>query len=311
MVCYICLFCKKKYNNKRDHRNHIKKCEDTFISQIEKYKLYDKNQLLNLFLIHIEKKKLLPIEYKCDTCNKKYKSYNGLKYHILNQCERTNLSLNEKIKNKYNITNNKTHNNKTNICNGNIYNNTSNTNNTNNTNTNNLNNTQNNFNFSLIPYNKIKYDTIELDQVKNLIEIPGEAITSLTNHIFFNSENKNNHVIFCPNLKDNQIQVFTQNKFSPDGWEIINKKSFFEDMIDSQIFTLEQMKNFNEEEDNPLEIKSYSGFNNLVKELDINKSVKKDFVNKLNNLCYQNKTMIKNTRDKLLEFKKQKENLIK
>jgi hypothetical protein len=291
------------------NKNHTKYCEKKFISQIEKYKLYDKNKLLDLFFINTNKNidNFLLTEYKCNTCNKEYKSYNGLKYHLINNiCKKSTINICDKIKNKYNITNNITNKNnnkinkinKTNICNGNIYNNI---------NTNNTNNTQNNFNFSLTPYNKIKYDTIELDQVKNLIEIPGEAITTLTNHIFFNSENKNNHVIFCPNLKDNQIQVYTQNKFSPDGWEIINKKSFFEDMINAQIFTLEQMKEFNEEEDNPLEIKSYTGFNNLVKELDSNKSVKKDFVNKLNNLCYQNKSIVKNTRDKILELKKQKQ----
>jgi len=54
----------------------------------------------------------------------------------------------------------------------------------------------------------------------------------------------------------------------------------------------------------PLEIKDFSGFNNLIKELNSNKAVKKEYVTKLNNLCYQNNSIIKTTREKLQELKK-------
>jgi uncharacterized coiled-coil protein SlyX len=77
-------------------------------------------------------------------------------------------------------------------------------------------------------------------------------------------------------------------------------------MIETQLFTLENLRDFNEEEGNPLEIKSYTGFNNLVKELDTNKAVKKEFVNKLNNLCYQNKSIVKKTREQISMLAKEK-----
>jgi hypothetical protein len=77
-------------------------------------------------------------------------------------------------------------------------------------------------------------------------------------------------------------------------------------MIETQLFTLEGLKEFNEEEGNPLEIKSYTKFNNLVKELDKNKAVKKEFVNKLNNLCYQNKFIVKKTREQISMLAKEK-----
>jgi hypothetical protein len=115
--------------------------------------------------------------------------------------------------------------------------------------------------------------------------------------IFFDPANKENHVIFCPNLKDNQILVYTKNSLSPDGWEFVNKKEFFTEMIRRQIYELEKIKNFNEEEDNPLEINSYVGFNRMTNEIKTNNIVKKEYMKKLNNVCYQNKLIVQKTKE--------------
>jgi len=45
--------------------------------------------------------------------------------------------------------------------------------------------------------------------------------------------------------------VYNKNQFSPDGWEIVEKKEFFEEMMRRQLFTLVNIKNCNDEEDNP------------------------------------------------------------
>jgi len=113
---------------------------------------------------------------------KVYKSYNGLKDHL--------------IKNKCGM-------NKIDICDR-IINNTSNTSNTynttntncNNNNTNITNNTQNNI--KLVPYDEIKYDYMEESVLRNAFEILGEAFQSITTDTFFNPDNKENHVIYCP-----------------------------------------------------------------------------------------------------------------
>lgn len=170
-------------------------------------------------------------------------------------------------------------------------------------------NVQNNIN--LVSYDKIKYDYMDLDVVKRLFEVPGEALPAMTLITFFNPNNEENHVIFCPNLKDTQIYIYNKNQFSPDGWSIVEKKEFFEEMMRKQLFTLVKIKNCNDEEDNPLEINDYTGFNNLIRELNSNKAVKKEYITKLNNLCYQNKDIVKNTREKLQDLKRLKNKQIK
>ena len=283
MVYYTCLYCKKEVKHKWNYNVHEDHCKEKFDEQINKFKAYDKINLLECFFnctkIKLNINNILQKKHECNICKKNYKSYNGLKKHLIkNNCKK-------EIKNKKSITKNIT------------------------TITNNITNNLNiNNNIQMLPYDKIKYDYMELDTVKELFEIPGEALPNMTQLTFFDPKNKENHVIFCPNLKDNQIHVYTKNKFSPDGWEMINKKTFFEQMIQWQIFTLERLKEFNEEEENPLEIKNYIGFNNLVKELDTNKEVKKEYINKLNNLCYQNKEIVKETRDKILALKMSKNN---
>jgi hypothetical protein len=150
--------------------------------------------------------------YRCKTCNKKYNSYNGLKRHIVtNGCETTNLDICDKIKNKLN---NKIINNSSNNT---INNNSNNTNNY---------NTQNNINnnIKLVPYDDIKYEYMKESVLRKAFEIPGEAFQSITTDTFFDPENKENHVIYCPNLKDNQIHVFNGNKFTGDGWEVCLQK---------------------------------------------------------------------------------------
>jgi hypothetical protein len=295
MVFYKCIYCQKGYNHKSNYKYHlkkIKKCEDYLNMQISKYKNYNKFELMTEYFKFI-KNNVNTIDTNIQPSN------------IKNKVKMSNSNLNP-IDNKINNTKNvKTNNIKTNnIQTNNIQNKITNTQN----NINVQNNVQNNIthNIKLSPYNKIRYDYIEIDTVKQLFEVSGEALPAMTQLTFFNPNNKNNHVIFCTNLRDNQIQVYTKYKFSPDGWEIVDKKQFFEQMIETQLFTLEGLKEFNEEEGNPLEIKNYTGFNNLVKELDKNKAVKKEFVNKLNNLCYQNKSIVKKTREQISLLAKEK-----
>lgn len=109
----------------------------------------------------------------------------------------------------------------------------------------------------------------------------------------------------CKGVKDKQVYVYKQNELSPDGWELVDKKELFSDMIRKQTTTLGQIKDYNIKEDNPLEIKDYTGFNNLIKELNT-KETKQEFINKINNICYQNKAIVQKTRKEIDTSKKQK-----
>ena len=130
-------------------------------------------------------------------------------------------------------------------------------------------------------------------------EIPGEAFQSITADTFFNPNNKEQHVIFCPNLKDSQIHVYNGNKFSLDGWDIMNKKDFFKEMIKKQMNTLDKIFRCNQEDDNFLELKNTIGFKNLLREYNNNDEVIKEYTAKLNTLCYKNNQIIKDTKDTL------------
>ena len=96
MVKYICLYCKKDFVKRWNYSTHFKSCEYNFNKIITKYKSYNKNILIDEY-IQATKDKI----YICEFCKKKYTSYNGLKIHIkTNGCEKTELSICEKIKNK-------------------------------------------------------------------------------------------------------------------------------------------------------------------------------------------------------------------
>ncbi len=309
MVKYICLYCKKDFVKKSTYDYHIKSCENKFNKIINKYKLYTNENLLNEYNEVIKVSKNKNNNYTCEKCNKSYTSYNGLKLHIrTNSCEKTNLSLYEKIQKKLELTNNQQI-----ITTNNINNtNSNNTNNINNSNNNiSNNNTQNNItnNIKLVPYDEIKYDYMKESVLKNAFAIPGEAFQSITTDIFFDPDNKENHVIYCPNLKDSQIHVFNGNKFTGDGWDVLDKKKFFKEMLTKQMNTLEKIFRCNEDDDNPLEIDNIVGFTNLLKEFNKNNDVIKEYTNKLNTICYKNNSMVKNTIDETKE--ESKDNKIK
>jgi len=295
MVKYACLYCKKIFDQRWNHSVHIKSCEIKFNKIIDSYKSYTINGMLKEYIDIINnnesnKEKI----YRCKTCNKKYNSYNGLKRHIVtNGCETTNLDICDKIKNKLNVNNKIINNSSNNTINNN-------SNNTNNIQTQNNYNTQNNINnnIKLVPYDDIKYDYMKESVLRKAFEIPGEAFQSITTDTFFDPENKENHVIYCPNLKDNQIHVFNGNKFTGDGWDVLDKKKFFAEMLTKQMRTLEKIFRCNEEDDNPLEIDNIVGFTNLLKEFNANNDVIKEYTAKLNTICYRNNPIIKNTIDK-------------
>jgi hypothetical protein len=139
MTVYKCLYCKKIYNHKSDHKKHENICLKKFNLIIEKYKSYNKIDLISEFFNY---DKVNINNYICEKCDKTYTSINGFKNH--------------KMKCKYNKTNiindNK---NITNIQGNQITNNFNNTNMQNNI-TNNINN-----NINLITYDDIKYDYIK------------------------------------------------------------------------------------------------------------------------------------------------------
>jgi hypothetical protein len=279
MVCYKCIYCQQTFiykGNYVSHNKNIQKCKNKFEEQIIRYKKYTNEKLLydyNNLIINES-------NYKCKFCYKNYNSYNGLKRHLLECCStKQNTSCITNTNNTINNTTNNITNNVTNNTNNGIINN----------------GTINITNINLTPYDKIKYDEIELDLLKELFEIPGMALAKLTHCIFFDPENKENHVIFCPNLKDNQILVYTKNELSPDGWEFIDKKEFFEGMIRSQLFILGNLRDYNIKEENPLEIKSFDNFNNMLKKMDLDEK-KKEYIKKLNNICYQNNSIVQKTR---------------
>jgi hypothetical protein len=139
------------------------------------------------------------------------------------------------------------------------------------------------------------------DVLINAFEVPGEAFQSITADTFFDPNKKENHVIFCPNLKDGQIHVYNGNKFSADGWDVVEKKEFFKEMLKKQMGTLKRIYDCNDRDDNPLEIRNMTGFVNLLKEFHANNEVIKEYTTKLNTLCYKNNSMIKKTKQEMLE----------
>lgn len=278
MVKYNCIYCKKDYNHKGNFLTHHIKCKKLFELKINTYKSISIYNLLNEITeltIYKNNTKLNEDnnknKYSCEKCGNNYLSYNGLKKHKLKCLNQINI--NNKQNNISNINTN----------NGFVNNGTINI-------TNNIN---------LTPYDKIRYDQIEMDFAKELIEIPGEALPKLTHLIFFDPANKENHVILCPNLKDGQILVYTKNSLSPDGWEFVDKKDFFTKMIMNQITELENIRDFNEAEDNELGITSYVGFNKMTREMRTNENVKKEYIKKLNNVCYQNNSIVQQTKEEI------------
>ena len=163
-----------------------------------------------------------------------------------------------------------------------------------------------NNNIQLVPYDDIKYDFMKPSVLRNAFEIPGEAFQSITADTFFNPNKKENHVIFCPNLKDGQIHVYNGNKFSGDGWDVVEKKDFFKQMLIKQMRTLEKIKQCNDLDDNPLEINNIIGFSNLLREFNANNDVIKEYTAKLNTLCYKNNPIVKKTKEESKEIKIQK-----
>ena len=292
MVKYTCLYCKKIFNLKGNHTVHIKSCENKFNKNINNYKLYTINEMIKEYIDIINNNYKAKEEkiYSCNTCYKIYNSYNGLKRHTTtNGCISSNLDICNKIMQKYNVNNS---------------NNSNNTINTTNIQTQN-NNTQNNYNINnnikLVPYDDIKYDYMKESVLHKAFEIPGEAFQSITADTFFDPENKENHVIYCPNLKDKQIHVYNGNKFSADGWDVLDKKKFFKEMLTKQMKTLEKIFKYNEEDDNILEINNIVGFTNLLKEFNANNDVIKEYSDKLNTLCYKNNILVKNTREEKIK----------
>jgi hypothetical protein len=299
MVNYICLYCKKNFGKKSNYCYHTNSCIKNFNKLIKMYKSYDVKEMLESFNKYINKKK-----YKCENCSKIFCSNYGFKKHMKKQnCELVSDNQeNEKI-NKiiYNLRNNSAPINNINNTTNNIDNSTTNnidnstTNNIDNSTTNNI--TNNITNINLIPYDKIKYD-INPATLKEAIEVPGKAFQTLTKYVFFDPEKKENHVIFCPNLKNTTIYVYNNDKLSEDGWSIINKKEFFKSMLCKQFQTLLILKDNNDKKQNKLKIKSFVGFNNLVNEFGKDDSIIKEQTEKLNSLCYQNKNIVKNTKNK-------------
>ena len=304
MVKFTCLYCLREYLKKSHYISHHKTCERKFNEVITLYKNYTKENLMAEYNnIIIGKKKILN-KHQCDICGTIYSTHNGLKHHKKQKdCNTAQESFCDRIKKKYedndlNIKINE------NIPNTIILNDTSNSNNTinsNNTNNTNIqtqnNNTQINVqnNIKLVPYNDIKYDYMSPDVLINAFEIPGKAFESITADTFFHPKRKENHVIFCPNLKDDQIHVYNGNLFTADGWEYMEKKEFFREMLKKQMETLKTIYEQNEMDDNPLELRNLTGFINLLKHFYVNNEVIKEYTERLNTLCYEKNKVAKNT----------------
>lgn len=318
MVLFKCIYCKKEFNHKGNYLKHNELCKKRLEELVTKYKSYNKEILLKKLdlVTNSSSLEIYCEKYKCKNCEKIYKSYNGLKEHLIkNKCGKNKMDICDRIINNYNNKMVKVVNNTSNTYN------TTNTNcNTNCNNNNNNTNITNNYNIQLMPYDEIKYDYMKESVLKQAFEIlqrvnftkesfvkcPGEAFQSITADTFFNPDNKENHVIYCPNLKDGQIHVYNRNKFSTDGWEVclqkqtnppygdvVNKKQFFKEMIRRQMNTLEKIFKCNEDDDNILELTNITGFKNLLKEYNANDEVIKEYSAKLNTLCYKNNKIVK------------------
>jgi len=273
----------KKYRS----RHSCDICNKIF-KTITNYKYHIEHNVCNK--IKVSRKK----EIKCDICEKIFTDKRSLIYHQNKVVCKKSQNTNELLVTKNNLPIIITNSNNTN------------SNNVSNIQTQN-NNTQNNItnNIKLVPYDEIKYDYMRESVLRKAFEIPGEAFQSITTDTFFDPENKENHVIYCPNLKDNQIHVFNGNKFTGDGWDVLDKKKFFKEMLTKQMRTLEQIFKCNEEDDNPLEIDNIVGFTNLLKEFNANNDVIKEYTTKLNTICYKNNSIVKKTLDESKEESKE------
>ena len=301
MVKYTCMYCKKDFKQKIHISIHVKSCENKFNLIISKYKKYSIVNMLKEYTdaITITITNTKNNNYECKICSRTYTSYNGLKKHVLkNNCKQVQLDIFDRIKQKYDInntTNINSNNTKIQIQNNNTLNNE--------TNIGTLNNYNISNNIKLVPYDDIKYDYMSADVLINAFEIPGEAFQSITADTFFHPKRKENHVIFCPNLKDGQIHVYNGNKFSVDGWDVVEKKEFFKEMLKKQMQTLKRIYECNDRDDNPLELTNMTGFVNLIKEFHANNEVIKEYTGKINTLCYKNNEVVKNTKEETKEMK--------
>lgn len=85
MVKYKCLYCSRIFNHKAFYKTHEEKCLEKFNKTINKFKSYNRIDLLrDFFTGNVITNKT----YDCPNCAKKYNSYNGLKSHKL-KCKET------------------------------------------------------------------------------------------------------------------------------------------------------------------------------------------------------------------------------
>ena len=278
MVYYKCIYCQKKFVHKahyNKHHNSKMRCKITLENQINYYKNFNKSKCIDEYLsiINILSKQT----YKCEDCGMLFSCFTELKNHITNfMCNQIPLT-------------------KTNITNSNININSNNTTNNNTANTVNINN-----NFNLVPFDKIKYDYVSEDVLKQIFEVPGEALPLMTKVVFFDKTNPENNIIFCPNLKDEFVYVYTNSPHSKDGWERQYKKDFYSTLMQRQLFSLDAFKELLDDDENYLDISSFEGYNKMSNAIRTNKKVKKEYIDRISYISYDNRELVKSTKSRFL-----------
>lgn len=286
MVFYKCMYCQKKFDHKALFNKHNKtKCSTEFEKQIQHYKSFDKFKCFSEILLLKNK---ISQTYKCEDCCTLFSCFTELKNHIIEGlCEK--LVINKQHKANANVTTNSNSNNTITNSNNTI------TNSNNTANTVNINN-----NFNLVPFDKIQYDYVSEDVLKQIFEVPGEALPLMTKVIFFDKTNPENNIIFCPNLKDEFVYVYTNSPHSKDGWERQYKKDFYSTLMQRQLFSLDAFKELLDDDENYLDISSFSGYEKMSKAIRTDKKVKKEYIDKIAYISYDNRELVKNTKSKLL-----------
>lgn len=274
MVIYKCIYCQKLFEHKGHFEKHNKinfKCIEFLEDQIQYYKNLDKIKMLN----ELNQKNM----YMCEDCKMSFTCFTDMKNHFINNCcidKNVNKSKKNKLVKTTNIINN-----------NNAIINTANTVNINN-------------NFNLIPFDKIKYDYVPEEVLKQIFEVPGEALPLMTKVIFFDKSNPENNIIFCPNLGDKYVYVYTNSPYSKDGWERQYKEDFYSTLMTRQLFSLDLFKELLDDDENYLNILSFDGYVEMSKAVRTNKKIKKEYMDKIAYISYDNRDLVKKTRDRLL-----------
>ena len=262
----------------------IFKCE-----KCDKYFKSKKNLIYHSGQNVCTKHNIINNKYNCIVCNKQYTYLRSLKYHQQNKNCNINSTINTINKNE-NIINKKIANeNKSNNIINMINNNTI------------INNTTNNISIhinDLVPFRFTNYD-IDSSKLVDFFNNPYTAIEKIIKHIHFNIQKPQNMNILHTNRRDNSVKIYDNNSDDVLEWQTKNKDMVFEFMFGKSRNTLEKIPNkLKQIKTNIDETKLFKLQAHLA-EIDYNKKTKKEYIKLITNITYDKHMIVLDNKHKL------------